>query len=141
VTDPVDDVPRAVHAAVLARLQASVTPFYDGQVPLDGNGRPVDDRYGVVWFQTRERGRDDLSGTADRFVHRWQVTSVGTDREQVEWVATRCQDALLDEPLLVPGWEIALVEHSSSGPIRIDRDIPGTDVFYGVDTFTVTTTR
>lgn len=130
-----------VPEAVLALLRTFVTPVYDGQVPLNDKGRPEADRYAVLYADAGTRNADDLPLTADRFVHRWQVTSVGSDRRQAEWVAVKCRDALLDEPLAVDGWHTTPITHESSSVIRRDDDLPGPPVFYAVDTYSLTATR
>lgn len=127
--------------AVLARMRTVVDPVYDGHVPVDAQGRPLVQRYAVLYASPGLRSADDLGRTADRHTFPWQVTSVGQSREQVEWVAIRCRDALLDEPLVEAGWQIGIVEHLTSSQIRRDDDIPGDSVFYGVDTYELTATR
>lgn len=131
----------SVPAAVLALLEGAVTPVYDGEVPLNDKGRPTSDRYAVLYADAGTRNSDDLPLTADRHVYRWQVTSVGEDRRQAEWVAVRCRDALLDQPLTVAGWELTPVTHESSSVIRRDDDLPGDPLFFAVDTYSLTATR
>ena len=131
----------SVPEALLALLEAAVTPVYDGKVELNDKGRPAADRYAVLYADAGTRNSDDLPLTADRYVHRWQVTSVGEDRRQVEWVAIRCRDALLDQPLVVAGWELTPVVHESSSAIRRDDDLPGEPLFFAVDTYSLTATR
>jgi hypothetical protein len=130
-----------VPAAVLARLRAAVDPVYDGDVPLDESGRPLVQRYAVLFAAPGTRGSEDLGCRADRYTFRWRVTSVGEDRSQAEWVAVRCRDALLDTPITVDGWETGAVEHRSSDQIRRDEDIPGDPLFYAVDTYELPATR
>lgn len=120
---------------VLTRLRAAVTPVHDGKVPTDAQGRPLDERYAVLYAAPGLRSSEDLGRTADRLTDRWQVTSVGTTPEQVDWVAVRCRDALVDEPFVVGGQQVAPVEHTSSSPVRRDDDIPGGELFYAVDTY------
>lgn len=132
----------SARAAVLARLQGAVDPTYDGEVPVDEQGRPPVQRYAVLYASPGLRTSDDFTRTqADRYVFRWQVTSVGETPEQAEWVAVRCRDAVLDTRLPVEGWETGVVEHRSSADIRRDEDIPGQVLFYAVDTFELPATR
>lgn len=132
----------SIRAALLARLRASVDPVYDGKVPLDDQGRPLVQRYAVLYAAPGQRGADDLIRVAhDRYVFRWQVTSVGRTPEQAEWVAVRCRDTVLNEPMASDGWELGSVEHRSSADIRRDDDIPGGDLFYAVDTYELPATR
>lgn len=131
----------SIPAAVLARLQAAVDPVYDGLVPVDERGQPLTQRYGVMYSDAGARAADDLVGTADRYVYRWTVTSVGEDRIQAEWVAVRLRDALLDAPLVVEGWSTTPVTHEASSPIRRDEDLPGDPLFFAVDTYSLTATR
>jgi hypothetical protein len=132
----------SLNDAVLARLRSAMDPVYDGKVPVDDGGRPLVQRYAVLYASVPVRTAEDLSSTrADRHTVRWQVTSVGEDRIQVEWVATRCRDALMGDPLTAEGWETGAVEHTSSSRIRRDEDIPGDPVFYGVDTYALPATR
>lgn len=141
-TPPGTDPPETVAAVVLARLRAAVDPVYDGEVPTDDRGQPLVQRYGVLYADPGSRTADDLSGTvASRHVHRWQVTSVGEDRTQCEWVAVRCRDALLDGLLALPGWQLTPVRHDTSAPIRPDRDLPGKTLFVAIDTYSLTATR
>ncbi len=136
-----DAEPATVIGTVLKRLQDAVTPFYDGEVPVDAQGRPLAQRYGVLYADPGHRTAENLARTPDRHTYRWQVTAVGRDRHQAEWVAVRCRDALLDDPLTVEGWETGAVEHTSSSPIRRDNDLPGVRLFYAVDTYSLTATR
>lgn len=127
--------------ALLARLRSAMDPVYDGEVPTDDKGQPLSQRYAVLYAAVPVRQSEDLASVADRHVFRWQITSVGTDRRQAEWVAVLCRDAVLDAPLLADGWELGAVEHSSSVPIRRDDDVPGGDLFYAIDTYRLTATR
>lgn len=127
--------------ALLLRLRAAVDPVYDGEVPTDGEGRPLSQRYAVLYAAVPVRQSEDLALVADRHVFRWQITSVGMDRQQAEWVALRCRDAVLDARLVAEGWQLGVAEHSSSVPIRRDDDVPGGDLFYAIDTYNVTATR
>lgn len=127
--------------AILARLRTAMDPVYDGEVPVDDSGRPLVQRYAVLYADPGHRSAEDLARTADRYVLRWQVTSVGEDRRQAEWVAVQCRDAVLDERLAADGWELGAVEHTSSSPIRRDPDIPGGELFYAVDTYALPATR
>ena len=132
----------SARAAVLARMEAVVDPTYDGEVPVDKKGRPLEQRYAVLYATPGQRATDDFTRTqADRHVFRWQVTSVGGTAEQAEWVAVRCRDALMDERLRVEGWETGVVEHRSSSDIRPDEDIPGQTLFVAVDNYSLTATR
>ena len=131
----------SVPDAVLGMLRAAVDPVHDGEVPKDASGQPVGDRYAVFYASPGERRHEDLGHTSDRHVHRWQVTSVGATREQAEWVAVRCRDALVDARPNAPGWVCSLIEHESSGPIRRDDDLPERALFLAVDTYSVTATR
>lgn len=131
-----------VRAALLTRLRAAVDPVYDGKVPLDDQGRPLVQRYAVLYAAPGQRTADDLIRVAhDRYVFRWQITSVGRTAEQADWVAVRCRDAVFDEPLTATGWDLGSVEHRSSADVRRDDDIPGGDLFYAVDTYEVPATR
>lgn len=126
---------------LLTRLKTAVDPVYDGLVPVDDKGRPLVQRYAVLYAAPGQRTAEDMARTADRFDLRFQVTSVGEDRRQAEWVATRCRDALLDERLVADGWHLGVIEHYSSSPIRRDEDIPGDPLFYAVDTYALPATR
>jgi hypothetical protein len=126
---------------VLARLRTVVNPTYDGDVPVDDNGRPLSQRYAVLYVAPGERDVDGLCRSSDLYVYRWQVTSVGLAPQQAEWVAARCRDALLDEQLFVENWQVGVVEHTSSVPIRRDDDVPGGVLFYAIDTYRLPATR
>lgn len=130
-----------VRAAVLARLSTVVDPTYDGDVPVDSNGRPLSQRYAVLYAAPGERDIDGLNRSSDLYVYRWQVTSVGEDARQADWVASHCRDALLDWRPVVDGWQVGRVEHTSSVPIRRDDDIPGQALFYAIDTYRLSATR
>jgi hypothetical protein len=132
----------SVRPVVLARLRSAVNPTYDGEVPLDSQGRPLVQRYAVLYASPGTRSAEDLCRvTADRYVFRWQVTSVGETPEQAEWVAIRGRDALLAEPLMGDGWQFGALVHRSSSDIRPDRDIPGGVLFYAVDIYELPATR
>ncbi|TYP82072.1 hypothetical protein [Blastococcus xanthinilyticus] len=131
----------SVHEALLARLRGAVDPVYDGEVPVDAKGRPLVQRYAVFYASPGARSAEDLARQADHFLFRWQITSVGQDRTQADWVATRCRDAVLDQRVLVEGWETGVVVHRSSADIRPDRDIPGGPLFVAVDTYELPATR
>lgn len=131
----------SVPDAILGQLRSAVDPVYDGHVPVDEQGRPLTQRYAAFWPDTGSRFADDLGHTSDRYVFRWQVTSVGASREQAEWVAVRCRDAVVDQRIAVEGWRTAPVDHVSSAPIRRDDDLPGEPIFYAVDTYSLTATR
>ena len=130
----------SIRAEVLARLRTVVDPTYDGHVPVDDNGRPLSQRYAVLYAAPADRDRDGLNASSDLYVYRWQVTSVGLDARQAEWVAERCRDALLDQRFDLNG-QISPAEHTSSVPIRRDDDVPGGVLFYAIDTYRLTTTR
>lgn len=132
----------SIRKAVLERHRSAVQPVYDGEVPVDEQGRPVAQRYAVLYASPGARSAEDLTRVAaDRYVFRWQVTAVGLTPEQAEWVAVRCRDAVLDERLTAEGWELGSVEHRSSADIRKDEDIPGLVLFYAVDTYQLPATR
>lgn len=130
----------SVRAEVLERLRSVVEPAYDGEVPVDDQGKPLSQRYAVLYAAPADRDRDGFNSSSDLFVYRWQVTSVGLDARQAEWVAERCRDSLVDAPIVVNG-QSSPVEHTSSVPIRRDDDIPGGVLFYAIDTYRLTTTR
>lgn len=131
----------SVRDALLAALRTAVQPAYDGHVPVDDGGRPEVQRYAVLYAAPAQRTSEDLAMTAGTHVYRWQVTSVGTTAQQADWVAVRCRDVLLDRRLAADGWELGVVEHTSSSPIRRDDDIPGGVLFYAVDTYQLAATR
>lgn len=132
----------SIRPVVLARLRSAVDTVHDGDVPVDANGRPLTQRYAVLFGSPGARESEDLCRVAaDRYVFRFRVTSVGEDVRQAEWVAVRCRDALIDSPLIATGWQIGAVEHRSSADIRPDEDIPGDPLYYAVDTYDVPATR
>lgn len=127
--------------AVLARLQVAVDPVYDGLVPVDDQGRPLAQRYAVLYASAGARSAEGLCRTADRYTFRWQLTSVGLTRTQADWVARHCRDALLDRRIVVEGWQLGPVEHKDSNPIYRDDDIPGLPLFTAADFYSLTAAR
>lgn len=127
---------------VLARLQSISGLFvYDGEVEKDKAGQPVKTRYAVLYAPPGRRVDEALAGTNDSYLHRWQVTSVGSSAEQVRWVATKCRDALLDTRITADGWQVSRVRHTADEPVLPDDDLPGKRLFYAVDQYELTATR
>lgn len=141
-----DPTPAGTVLAALRAVLGAVTPpvpVHDAHVPTRPHSdQPVDSTYAVLWPSPGQRLRDALAdnGSRDRLL-RWQVTSVGESRQSAVWVSERCQDALLDNRLEVPGWAPAPVEHLSSSPVRQDDDLPGEPLFVAVDTYEMRITR
>ena len=127
--------------AILERGRSAVDPFYDGEVPRDKEGQPLKKRYAVIYMAPGQRDADDLARTGKDHRFRWQVTSVGVDAAQARWVATRVRDAFLDARLVVDGWQVGVVEHTSDERIRRDDDLPREALHYAVDTYALNATR
>lgn len=120
---------------VLGLVRASVTlgqptdaPVYDAHVPDDP---PF--RYVVVYPSTALRSAEDLAHTSDMHYLEWRITCVGSTRAEVEWLATRTRDALVDVKPTVPGLSCGAVEQTDAQPIRPDTNIPGRVVLYSTD--------
>ncbi len=131
---------RTVHDAVLTRLRAVLDPVHDGYVPKGPDGRPVDERFAVLYSAAPLRSADDLARTHDVGDHAWRVVSVGSSPEQVLDVAATCSAALAGQRLDVQGVVCDLIEQTSASPVRVDEDMPaGPPVHYCSDAFTART--
>lgn len=120
---------------VLGLVEAAVTlgqptdaAVYDAHVIDD-----PPDRYVVVYPAPAMRSAMDLAHTSDVQYLEWRVTCVGGTRAEVEWLATRTRDALVDVKPAVPGLSCGVIEQTDSQPIRPDTNIPGRLVLYSTD--------
>lgn len=127
---------------VLGLVEASVTlgnptdaPVYDAHVPDDP---PF--RYVVVYPSPALRSAMNLAHTSDAQHIEWRVICVGATRAEVEWLATRTRDALVDVKPTVPGLSCGVIEQTDSQPIRPDTNIPGRLVLYSTDGYQMTAT-
>jgi hypothetical protein len=128
---------RVVTDAVKALLVAGGLTVGDGVAP---SGNPP---YAVVYpvFHTVTGPVGEPSADANRV---FQVTSVGTTREQAQWVSDKAATALLGadhNAVTVTGRALmqAIELYSSAGVTR-DDDTAGAPLFYAIDRYAVTTT-
>jgi hypothetical protein len=66
----------------------------------------------------------------------WQVTSVGQNREQAQWMQDACRDALINGTLAITGRSVMKVDLSGGSGVERDDDFQP-PLFYAVDVFEI----
>lgn len=111
--------------AVLALIEAAAAPVvvFDSGVPDEDESAPLPDRYAVFWPDDGTRGLDaeDMrvatASTGEMF--RFQVSSVGPDRQMAAWIARRIRDAITDAVPAVDGYSCGPIRHTMTfSPVR-----------------------
>lgn len=110
---------------VLALIEAAVpgVVVFDSGVPDEDESVQVPDRYAVFWPDDGTRGLDPENmrvatvSTGERF--RFQVSSVGPDRQMAAWIARRIRDAITDAVPAVDGYSCGPIRHTMTfSPVR-----------------------
>lgn len=120
-----------LHYAAFLELLADVDdlPVLDGE-PLRTPG--VGSKYAIAYPDPGFRESDRITAVSSLFSQVVQVTGVGTDRWQAQWVCDRVAAAVDAKVLTVPGrlcWPIAQI---LSKPIVPDPDDEAAPVCFGV---------
>lgn len=121
--------------ALIAAAVPGVTVF-DGRV-----GPTPDDRYVVVYPDPGTVKALAVCGQSDSATFRWQVTSVGPDRERAAWLAVAVRDATVDVRPVVAGWACGLVCHSYAQLPQHDEAVAERPVVYQVDLYDLLAAR
>lgn len=115
---------------------------YDGHVTADETAKEISVPLPfVVYYSSLGYDVDErLGGRAGGRVTQFQVTYVGSTREQAQWAGEKARAALSRKRVTVSGTESSLIMLRDSATVRRDDDYtrPGGDpLFYGVDQYEV----
>lgn len=122
-----------VDASLSALRGDPALTVYDAAVPDLPDVVP-DLPYVVLYADLGTLSVEDLRGRHTRLDVTLQTTAVGSTREQAQWAAQRARDRLVDQVLIVAGWDSYPVEHEGSQPVRRDDDVDP-PMMYAVDTY------
>jgi hypothetical protein len=137
---------RDVDSAILALLEALPLTVYDGEVPADTTDTQVvtaDIPYLVFYSDLGLDSRGRMGRRPTRRAVRFQVTYVGSTREQAKWAGERQRTALSGTRLTLPGHKAWVISIDTSLRVRPDDDVrtpDGRRLFYGADQYTTAVT-
>lgn len=125
---------------LLTMLRTAPLDVYDGYVEADETEKviAVDLPYVVFYSSTGDDTDERLCGRPAGQVLSFQVTSVGSTREQAKWAAAKTR--VVVNRKRVDG---SMIIHEAGQPVRRDDDYTrpgGGPLFYGVDEYSVRTT-
>ena len=124
----------AVKAAVPGVKVESVRPYVDPE-------NPPSEQYVVVTTSTGRRSRPMYSGEADKADHRTRIMCVGPWAEEVQHLARKIADHLMQNRLSVTGWLCSMPEHDVSMEVERDDAVTARPLMYSIDEFAFTATR
>ena len=125
---------RLVTDALITLLDTLSFPIGDGEAPANAG-----DQYAVV-YPLPDLESDGPANDIDSDVqHVYQVTAVGTTREQAEWVADEVRETILIGAITIAGRSVMQRRALSGGSIERDDDL-STPLFYKTPLFQIWTT-
>lgn len=137
---------RVVDTALLAMLETTGVPIFDGLVTVDNSGRTVEYELPYISFISSigDYHAPRLTGQYGRLSVYFSLMYVGLTREQAKGAGEKARAVLCGKRVSGAGitrsWQIGLDE---SQRVRRDDDAireDGTPLFYGVDLYSVSVT-
>jgi hypothetical protein len=141
-------VPDAVVAAVAAALPDA--DVWDGSTPFDDDDLLVFDgivppkpprRYVVVYADPGTLAALAVCSESDAATFRWQVTSVGPDRQVASLLAVTIRDGIVDDRLTAVGWACGPVQHNYASLPAKDEQVQERPVVFQVDQYALLAAR
>jgi hypothetical protein len=120
--------------------QTDIDP--DDLVLFDGAVPPTPPkRYAVAYMDPGTLKAVAACGRSDSVTFRWQVTSVGPDRQQAAWVAVKVRDGTVDTRPVLAGWSFGLICHNYAQLPQRDEAVAERPQVYAVDLYDLLATR
>lgn len=128
----------AVVDAINAAVTAAGVKLYDGEAgaKFDGKTEAPSGNYAVLLISPGLRDSDRETPEPSFTTIDFRISYTGTTARGTRWVARKVNDALSGRLLAGAGW----VRNLASNEVKRDADRPDVTVFYGIDTFTTSTT-
>lgn len=120
--------------------ESAIAP--DDLVLFDGRVGPTPPRrYAVAYMDPGTLKALAVCNQSDSATFRWQITSVGPDRQTAAWVAAKIRDGIVDARPVVAGWACGLICHNYAQLPQPDEAVAERPVVYQVDLYDLLATR